>query len=38
MAEHYSTVSYDYIDCERRHYLKWHNEAFYEKHSYMAKE
>ena len=35
---HDCTVSYDYIDCERRHYLKWHNEAFYEKHSHMTKE
>lgn len=32
---HDCTVPYDYIDCERRHYLKWHNDAFYEKHSYM---
>ncbi len=35
---HDCTVSYDYIDGERRHYLKWHNEAFYEKHSHMTKE
>ena len=35
---HDCTVPYDYIDCERRHYLKWHNEAFYEKHSHMTKE
>lgn len=35
---HDCTVSYDYIDCERRHYLKWHNETFYEKHSHMVKE
>lgn len=35
---HDCTVSYDYIDGERRHYLKWHNETFYEKHSHMTKE
>lgn len=22
----------NYIDCERKHYLKWHNEEFYRKH------
>lgn len=25
-------ISYDYIDCERRHYLKWHNALFQKKH------
>lgn len=25
-------VDADYIDCERKHYLKWHNELFYSKH------
>lgn len=23
----------DYIDCERKHYLKWHNDQYYKKHS-----
>ena len=35
---HDCTVSYDYIGCERRHYLKWHNDRFYEKHPYMIKD
>lgn len=30
-------VPHDYIDCERRHYLKWHNELFYEKHPNVPK-
>lgn len=29
---HDRIVPYEYIDCERRHYLKWHNEAYQEKH------
>lgn len=32
---HGKKVVYDYIDCERKHYLKWHNEFFYKKHSNM---
>lgn len=26
-------LSVNYIDCERKHYLKWHNEEFYRKHA-----
>ena len=26
-------INYNYIDCERRHYLKWHYEYFLQKHS-----
>lgn len=29
---HDKTIAYDYIDGERRHYLKWHYENFKEKH------
>jgi len=29
---HDKTIAYDYIDGERRHYLKWHYENFVEKH------
>lgn len=29
---HNRTIPFDYIDCERRHYLKWHNELFRRKH------
>lgn len=35
---HNCTIPYGYIDCERRHYLKWHNETFYEKHTHMIRE
>lgn len=27
------TLSINYIDCERKHYLKWHNEQFRKKHA-----
>lgn len=27
------TLSINYIDCERKHYLKWHNEQFQKKHA-----
>ncbi len=30
---HEKTISYDYIDCERRHYLKWHYKNYKEKHN-----
>lgn len=30
---HNRTIGYDYVDCERRHYLKWHYEYFMQKHS-----
>lgn len=30
---HGKVIDYEYIDCERRHYLKWHNECFHKKHS-----
>lgn len=26
-------LSVNYIDCERKHYLKWHNEEFFRKHT-----
>lgn len=26
------TIPLDYIDCERKHYLNWHNEIFFKKH------
>lgn len=29
---HDKFIAYDYIDCERRHYLKWHNDYFHKKH------
>jgi len=29
-------IAPDYIDCERRHYLKWHNETFRRKHAETA--
>lgn len=29
---HGKVIAYDYIDCERRHYLKWHNDFFHKKH------
>lgn len=29
---HDKIIDYDYIDCERRHYLKWHNDLFHDKH------
>lgn len=34
---HNKTIAYDYIDGERRHYLKWHYDNFKEKHN-LAKE
>lgn len=27
------TISINYVDCERKHYLKWHNDEFYRKHT-----
>lgn len=30
---HGKTIDYNYIDCERRHYLKWHYDYFMQKHS-----
>ncbi|MBR4784235.1 MAG: HNH endonuclease [Fibrobacter sp.] len=30
---HEKKIAYDYIDCERRHYLKWHYKNFKEKHN-----
>lgn len=27
------TLSINYVDCERKHYLKWHNEEFERKHT-----
>ncbi len=30
------TIRSEYVDCERRHYLKWHNELFYQKHPAQA--
>lgn len=30
---HGKTIKYDYIDCERRHYLKWHYDYFLHKHA-----
>ncbi len=32
------TVDRNYIDCERRHYLKWHNEFYNEKHKIVDEE
>lgn len=29
---HGRVIDYNYIDCERRHYLRWHNEHFQQKH------
>lgn len=29
---HNVVIDSQYIDCERRHYLKWHNDEFYRKH------
>ena len=29
---HDKTIQYDYIECERRHYLKWHYDYFIQKH------
>jgi len=29
---HDKTIQYDYIECERRHYLKWHYDYFMQKH------
>lgn len=30
---HGKKIAYDYIDCERRHYLRWHNSHFAQKHN-----
>lgn len=30
---HDRTIDSGYIDCERRHYLRWHNEHFHKKHT-----
>lgn len=30
---HNKTIKYDYIDCERKHYLKWHYNYFIQKHA-----
>lgn len=29
---HNKIINYNYVDCERRHYLKWHYEYFMQKH------
>lgn len=34
---HGKTIKYDYIDCERKHYLKWHYDFFMEKHTNASK-
>lgn len=32
------TIDANYINCERRHYLQWHNDHFHEKHGTLKKE
>mgnify|MGYP007069883123 FL=1 len=29
---HSRQLPIDYIDCERKHYLKWHNDEYFRKH------
>lgn len=35
---HDVTINYDYIDCERRHYIRWHYNCFTQKHLRQKKE